>query len=488
MRAVSPLLCVVILSGCVRNPAKHPSPNAQELRVDSSARLRGDEELDEQDWYHLAGDTKSAKEIESKRSGGVTRQGIGATLIAIGVGIAAAGVYSYFRADSLGISPYVGIGIGSVGGLTVVGGRQLVANGRERVRKHRWFDDAHALAALERGRYGDGGLTANAIATLDVTEPTTFCPQGTSIDVKGAKDKDGNVIALAGHDDWFVWSGTPANLVEQNGNSARIKSPIDGTLAGLGTTIEAKVVVGSIEKKFTLTESFDCKGSATFSGKRGISGGNGTKGDVDRTGGDGQNGTSGGEGDNVDAEAAFVTYKGKRLVVVGASDGGVWSYWIFEPGSGGFVVRAVGGTGGSGGSGGEGGRAGDIEGLTGPECAKLKSGSGGNGGIGGDGGRGGRITVRGPKEVLDLIETDVSGGPGGDSGGGGMSGTPVNRGSCWGSRGNVGNSGKSGRDGESGKVTKVATPASELSNLATYIATSSEVTLDGAAPPTKKKR
>lgn len=487
MRVALPFVSVLVLGSCVRNPAKHPAPNTQELRVESSARLRGDEELDEQDWYYLAGDTASAKEIESKRSSGVTRQGIGATLIAIGVGIAAAGVYSYFRADSLGISPYVGIGIGSVGGLTVVGGRQLVAGGRERVRKHRWFDDAHALAALERGRYGAGGLTANAIAALDVTEPTTFCPQGTSINVKSAKDKDGNAIALEGHDDWFAWSGTPANLVEQNGNSALIKSPIDNTLAGLGTTIEAKLVVGSIEKKFTLTESFDCKGSATFTGRGGTSGGNGTKGDVDRTGGDGQNGTTGGDGGDVDAEAAFVTYKGKRLVVVGASDGGAWSYWIFEPGSGGFTVRALGGKGGSGGNGGEGGRAGDIEGLTGPECSKLKSGDGGNGGIGGDGGRGGRITLRGPKEVLDLIETDVNGGEGGDSGSGGMTGTTVNRGSCWGTRGNIGNSGKSGRSGGGGKVTKVATSASELSNLATYIATSSEVTLDGGAT-TKKKR
>ena len=99
------VLAIGISPACVTNPATRPSPNNVELAYvedsDGAPWRRGDEKLDEQDFYELAGDKPAVEEIKSHRASGVRKQTIGTIMMGIGIGVLAGTAYAYTQRETL---------------------------------------------------------------------------------------------------------------------------------------------------------------------------------------------------------------------------------------------------------------------------------------------------------------------------------------------------------------------------------------------------
>ena len=144
-------------TSCVTNPARHLTPNDEELTVDGATLKRGNAVIDEQDFYALTGDEASASEIEKSRAGGETFQAVGIPVAAVGVGLGVAGLFAFYRASNPEEGAVAGTYDGYIaygllfGGLAVTAaGGYLVVDGREAASGSRTiFDANHARASLE---------------------------------------------------------------------------------------------------------------------------------------------------------------------------------------------------------------------------------------------------------------------------------------------------------------------------------------------------
>ncbi|MDP2344266.1 MAG: hypothetical protein Q8O67_25125 [Deltaproteobacteria bacterium] len=468
-------LALLALSSCVTNPARHLKENDKDIVVGEDGSLkRGDEVLDEQDFYDLVDDESSAAAIAKTRAGGETFQMIGIPVAAVGAAAALGGVgLMYTSQDSTNAGPETGYAIYGLlfgGILAATGGGYLIVDGRNKtLGAERSFDVVHARASLEKGLYGTSGATPEAVKALVLKaadDRTTFCSVG-GVGLKPlvAKDEKGRGIRIVDRADWFEYTSSPAGLVGDNGQFVR--SPWTKVLKGLGddVTVSVKVKATGVTTSLTLSPDFSCKdpgfnffaggGSSGNSGSWGSSGsGNGGDGG---DGGDGGQGAAGGPGEEIDVDATTIAFRGKTLVVVGLKRRGAGDaeITVHDAALGPLFIGARGGPGGAGGSGGSGG-SGSGGGV---ECtAGGDGGRGGRGGTGGPGGRGGEARVRVDGDAKALVSVDVRGGSGGSAGnggGGGGSGYGTNCGDSKmddGRRGPDGPDGQQGGDGGNGRV------------------------------------
>lgn len=478
-------------TGCISNPAKHPTPNDQEISFKGDAGdyhyLRGDEELDEQDYYMLLDDKKAEDEVASYRASAVRSQGIGAVLMGIGAGIVGATLFAYIKKDQLGELPqwvtYTGV---TGGAILFTGGQQLRSGGKERVLKKRVLDAERAEIAINMKRYGVATIGPGIVKKVIFGDDTgqKYCgAAGAALSPLVAKDLGDRTLDLAGHDDWFTFSAEPKSLFELGSHGATVRSPLNDSLAKLGMPITVKVAVkdNPLVKTTTLEQSLACAESLEFYGRMGSRGTEGNKGAEAKDGGNGGNGGNGGDGGEIEAEAAFVTYKGKRYLAVAAHDHDQRKFAIVDPTRGSIAVKALGGAGGTGGKGGHGGGL-NLRGTSG-SCREITSGNGGAGGPGGVGGRGGTLRARGPREAIEALTLSADGGEGGDGGDGGMSGSSVTPGGlgCLASSGKFGETGPKGGQGSKGKVEKATANTASLSVLREWLATNPEVRIEGEA-------
>lgn len=342
------------------------------------------------------------------------------------------------------------------------------------------LDETRAEVASNMFRYGVPELGPGIVKSFEVSGESSYCVKaGTSLEIRNAADRRGKPIALEGKSDWFVATSDPPDLATIRELIAQVTSPLDDSLAALGRPITLTIGVKDTDlaKSVTLSQSLTCSERVGFAGEKGESGRGGTAGDTFGTGGTGSGGGSGGVGPSVEAEAAFVTYKGKHYLAVATTLDGKHRFALVDPNGGRITVTA---TGGDGGDGGDGGRGGDAETSTGGSatCLDIKAGTGGIGGTGGTGGPGGRLTLRGPRDAIDAVTIDVAGGDGGVGGSGGSGGSGVNRG-CLASSGDRGAKGAAGASGPKGTSFTEVAPASSLRVLREWIATNPEVRLEG---------
>lgn len=495
-RVKNTLLVAVLVSfaagACVSNPAKHLTPNDDELSVDGNALKRGDAVIDEQDFYTLTGDEASAAEIEKARAGGETFQAIGIPVAAVGVGLAAVGLVAYYRvlnpeegAVAGAYDGYIAYGL-LFGGLAVTaGGGYLVVDGREAASGSRViFDANHARASLEKGLYGGGGATAGNIKSLSWATSDgvdTFCSiTGKALKPVVAKDEKGRNVRLEGREDWITYTSNPEGLI----SGGSVRSPWTENLNGLGDdiTVTATVKETGVATSLTLKPDFACPSpgfrfgaNSGSSGNSGSWGSSGSSGGSGGDGGDGGAGAGGDDGPDVEIEVTTLSFRGKTLVVAalkaqGAKDVDVT---VHDVSAGPLYVGIGGGSGGSGGNGGSGGSGGNGS----SECvAGGDGGRGGRGGSGGPGGRGGQAKVRFDGDAKELIAVDVGGGNGGSRGNGGSGGSSGNGSRCGdsdmadGRRGPEGPDGQPGNPGTNGKAELTKTPKKSLSMLARPLA------------------
>lgn len=537
MRALSLSIVVVFLTSCATNPAKHLEPNGADLRVstvDPVGLYRGDEKLDEQDFYELSGDTESLEAVKGSRSAGGVMQIGGASLVTVGVAAMAFGFLNGLLADGgvLGekglypagtIDGLVGYLIAGAGGLAVFGGGSLFVAGGNKVKgEPPVFDLKHAQAAIERGRYGEGGLKPENISSLVLTTTSakaSYCVRsGALVKPLAALDKNGKEIAIQEHLDWVTVNATPADAVSTrdvftgvdtfvqdedetvegtyNREAAKkdppkeyvVSSPLNRSLANYLTpvTLSATVKGTNVSTTLKLEQDLECAEEVDFGGRAGSAGSwgdSGASGSSSRSAGSGGSGGPGGDGSSgpdVDAEAAWVRDPfGKRLALVAWSSGGSTGATLIGP-RGSLTLDASGGPGGRGGSGGKGGRgvSGDSK-----RCPS-DGGNGGSGGNGGRGGSGGRVRLELSDDSLSgIVSASVRGGSGGSGGsqGRGGSGGSSSKGCSNARSGSDGSSGQSGPRGSDGSVTKKTVPAAQLELVQRALKDLKGFKLDGAA-------
>ena len=454
----------------------------------------------------LLGDKKAEDEVRSYRASGVRRQGVGAVLMALGVGAVAATLLTY-RSDSDRPSwiNYTGITVGLIG---FAGGQQLRKSGKQRVQERPILDTDRAQVAINMHRYGVPTIGPGIVKAIELGKSRTYCAAGgAALPPLVARDKAGREIELKDRADWFSYASVPEDSVQvtQDGGIS-VSSPLASSLEHLGKPVKLEVRVkdSSLVETIELAQSLRCTEQLAFEGAAGAAGSAGKKGTEGEGGRDGGEGGEGGpgadgrDGPDVEVEAAFVTYQGKRYLAVAASAGKQQRFAMVDPAAGSITVVSAGGAGGAGGRGGAGG---DLDNhkvaVGGNACRDITSGAGGAGGAGGTGGRGGTITARGPAAALEGVSLAARGGSAGYRGSGGSDGG-IGVG-CLGRHGEDGSDGASGEAGPDGRVAKVNAPASTLSMLAGILATNPAITLEGAggeapprkggeAPPRKRRR
>ncbi len=537
MRLLSLVVLFVWVASCATNPAKHLEPNGTDVRVntvDPVGLYRGEEKLDEQDFYELSGDTESFDAVKSSRGAGGAMQIGGASLVTVGVVAMAFGFLNGLLADGgiLGekglyapgtIDGLTGYLIAGAGGLAVFGGGTLFTVGGNKVKgEPPVFDLQHAQAAIEKGRYGAGGLKPETISSLQLTTSSAkaaYCARsGALVKPLAALDTNGKEIAIQEHLDWVTVDATPADAVSVrdmytgvNGFVAEDDESVDGTynreaakksapkeyvvtspltrsLANYLTpvTLVATVKGTGVSTTLKLEQSLECSEEVDFSGANGSSGSSGDSGGSGSSsrgagsGGSGGPGGDGSSGPDVDVEAAWVRDSaGRRLVLAAWTSGSSSSATLIAP-KGTLTIDASGGLGGRGGSGGRGGRgvSGDSK-----RCPS-DGGNGGSGGNGGRGGQGGRVRLELADESLSgLVGASVrggAGGSGGSAGRGGYGGTS-SKGCSSARSGADGSSGQSGPRGSDGSMTKKLVPAAQLEQVQRALKELKGFKLDGAA-------
>jgi len=487
-RTLAATLSIALVSAsCVRNPARHPTPDSRELLVKNEAYshdatlLRGSDALDEQDFYELAGDHESYEKIHEARSSGESRQTIGATIAVIGLAALAGGlaVGQFQDSEKMSVPDWVPIVGMTAGLLAMLGGMGMYRSGKSDASptKH-MFDADHAQHAVEIARYGAAGLTAESIKTLAIATTDgklSYCGTGgATLAPATAKDKMGFAIKLDGHEDWLAWSSSPDQLI----TGASVRSPLTSSLDAIDKPVDVTVTVkgGTASQKLTLVQDLTCSEVLSSRGADGTDGKTGEDGHtIAAAGDDGPAGDAGGDAKDVEIEAAFVSAPGHDhlLLVVSKEDAGTqWA--LVDPAKGGVVIDATGGRGGSGGRGGRGGFGGD-------RCSDLLLGGvGGKGGTGGTGGHGGHVVVRGSTAAIAAVHVSTAGGAGGRAGSGGDGGSGGGNGSCPGKTGTTGGDGGSGGKGGDGTTREIVTPVRDLAMIAQAMATNPALVLEGA--------
>jgi hypothetical protein len=488
-------LCALfaLVPACATNPAKHPAPNGTIISYEDGADnrwRRGAENLDEQDFYELAGDKKSVAEIEAHRSSGVRRQIIGNTLIAAGLGALAGTAFLYTQRESLfgedsSAGNWAVYGAAAATVILVGGGWKVRKSGVEKVNERPILDRLRAEEAIVIARFGSSTVGPGGVTAIEWDLPAKFCvTSGAILPPIQLRDRTNQLVELPDAN-WTTVTATPAESF--------VDGRIVGTpLASLDQPITLTVAVrdNKLTKSFQLAPDFGCREllevPATVFAKDGQRGGRGDTGYAAEAGAgeDGDPGADAADGPAITAEAAFVTYKGQRLLAVAMkSEERVWVSLV-DPTKGHVKISAVGPTGGNGGNGGDGGTLDTALVTETNGCRRLKSGNGGNGGKGGKGGRGGDVTLRGPKSAIDAVEIDVSGGAGGQGGRYGSSGEKTG---C-GTSGTAGDSGEKGESGADGELARVPTSTSELSMLKTWLGGSELQIEAGGSEPAKKPK
>ncbi len=512
-------LIAVFCSGCIKNPALGLTPNDIDPVVDETGKnhnqrglYRGDDQLDEQDFYHLVGDAESEKAIKTSRSSGETKQTIGGVLLGVGASVLV-GSITLLVVQKGGVlgdkgfyeppTPYLGyIGLG-LGALGTYGGLSLIKSGKEKTSgKELIFPLKHAQASLEKAQYGAGGLKPENIRSLLLSAAegrSSYCGNGGArLAPLVGKDEKGREVKLSRHEDWLEWTTEPADLMveaksgsETEQSSRAVRTPLRESFEAVGQAIKISVLVKGTKTSASLLLSQDlsCPEEAYYSGSGGSYGSSGTSGSYGNShggnGGDGQDGGDGGDGDNgvdVDVEGAWVKDKsGHRYALfVSKSGQGKPVVVLMEKGAK-FTVLSAGGPGGSGGSGGSGGTGNSADSGKVPEYCAGDGGAGGSGGRGGRGGSGGRITVRATDKAL--LEQIAAGAPGGRGGSGGTGGWGGSHGSeysgCKGAKdGPRGASGADGAGGRDGSVKEQTAGAGELSLIAAVLRNAPNLSLD----------
>lgn len=511
-------LIAAFCSGCIKNPAlgltaNDVDPVVEETYKDRATGLyRGDDKVDEQDFYAIVGDIDSAKQIKAARSSGETKQTVGGVLIGVGAAVLAGTLALYIlpKGGVLGDkglfdppSPYLNyagllLGLGGT-----AGGLVLLRNGKEATSgKTLMFPLKHAQESLEKAQYGGAGLQPENIKSLMLTAikgRSSYCGNsGIDLEPLVGKDEKGREIKLARHEDWLEWETDPEGLMVEakshsdTAQSARgIRSPMRKDLKALGKQVKITVTVKgtSTTASLLLSQDLSCPEDAFYSGSGGSSGSSGSSGSYGSSGGgsggDGQDGGDGGDGDNgvdVDVEAAWVKDKsGHRYALIAAKSAqGKPVVVLMEKGAE-FSVVSAGGPGGSGGWGGSGGSGASSDGGSTPKYCAGDGGRGGNGGRGGRGGNGGRIVIKATDKAL--FDQIPAGAPGGSAGSGGSSGSGGSHGSesspCSGAKnGPSGASGASGNSGRDGSVKKQQASAGELSMIQAVLREAPNLSLD----------
>ncbi len=516
----------LLLTSCASNPARHLAPSAVDPVVRASERrsdkpyelVRGEEKVDEQDFYELVQDGASFDQVKSKRSAGSFFQGLGLTMIPIGAVSLAAGVAAWVLPkggilgdsgplpqifpDSLNFMPYVlaAVGLSFIGlgwwsyqdGVKDTTGAEFV------------FDQKHAQTSLEAFLYGPNGVQPDSVKTLELTSsdqsPPTFCSTG-STDVKFvARDQRGRPIEIGRERrGWFEWSTEPANLLfDVSAPDTRgISSPLAHSLETFGQdpSVTVSVRATGLRQSTRVMTRFDCSPSISRAGRPGARGDSGQSGsDRGGFGGEGAMGGDGESGPNVTVEAATVVApSGEKMVLVAVETEGSTQYAVFKSG-GSISVSAEGGAGGEGGTGGRGGHGYSASG----KCADGgDGGQGGRGGPGGRGGDGGAVSVRlADRSLSSYVQVSAPGGSPGEGGSGGNGGSGGSAGGYYCPKGvhtKSGRSGRSGPDGpngtrgRSGRVDVSVVPAGSLSLITRALSTNPGFTFDGLGRDAPKR-
>lgn len=478
------LVCTAALgAGCAKNPAlaPKPKPNGAALTVEGDQRLWDGNPVDEQDYYHLAGDKESEQAIRDKRAGGRTLQSAGVGVLLGGIALAAGGIVAWqlggedFKKPGL-IVAAISLPIG------LFTGRGLIKAGNHKIRgedddgkKVNVFDNEHAAKAVERGTFGAGGLTASAMKSIELKGPDGLCV-GDDASVEAiVTDTTSAQVPADRLTDLVEWT-TTLEPDPRRDSSIVIKDNSKDNLALLTqpVVVTARIVGNEqVKAQLTLSRTFDCisreeLGSEGSKGKEGAPGrnafGEGKQGDQGEDGGDG------GEGSHAIAEAAWVKTPIAPKVLLIIDQRGRWALTTRKP-----SVDARGGHGGPGGQGGKGGDA--LSRSThgdGIDCDN--SGDGGHGGNGGDGGMGGLAELRyASPDIVERVSLNAPGGAGGSAGPGGDPGYDCEKRTM--GRGRKGMTGREGRAGKEGKIKATKVPLAKLEMISKFLAEHPEITM-----------
>lgn len=542
------LVFVVTLSflhfSCAANPARVIVPDEREVIIadgdDSQIKVppglnerpginfaRGNEALDEQEFYQAIQDTESYDAVKGHRGTGSALQGVGLVALLLGAAASIGGGVSYYLSqptqDGTVLSTTLPLteeqrqlvfyGTGGTIAIAVIGALMLIGfSGRARGDRL-VFPLEHARLKLEQGRYGADGATSDDVKKLEFSpgDAKTICA-GNSITLGKlhAYDARGWRMKIADHADWFQWLSTPQpDLIEPNPDAPVVRSPLGRSWrevdADVGVNIKVAKTGLGIAAQFE--QDLGCGAFINRRGGMGESGRSGDRGDSGRDGGssrapswgnpghNGGPGYPGGRGPNVTVEVAWVKSprRGRLAVAVTADGQGL----VFDPSRGVVQIDAQGGTGGHGGSGGHGGHGGDAWMQT---CsAGGGGGQGGYGGQGGPGGPGGNVVVRvADPALLNAVRAFASGGEGGSGGRGGDGGTKGRSGSCKqgfpaeGTNGVSGGEGSPGAPGGDGSVRSEQVPVPQLAAVRAFVEANPPLEIEdtGAvvAPPSRRRR
>jgi hypothetical protein len=243
-----PLACLLAFAfaACATNPARGLTPNGvdpiirfeagrtdERLEKDffdpekrETGAFRGDEKLDEQDFYAVIEDQESLRAVSGSRGAGNVLQGLGIGVATLGYATAAAfGVDLLLSKGGLLVGEGEGLlprffedGLAMYGGLlggVVVGaiGLGLFFWGKDKTLGHPpVFKMKHAQQALETSLYGAGGLTPQSVVKLELNA-TPFCATDPATVQLVARDAKGRAITLKDRGDWFAWSTSPEGLL-----------------------------------------------------------------------------------------------------------------------------------------------------------------------------------------------------------------------------------------------------------------------------------
>jgi hypothetical protein len=522
-------------TACATNPARRITANDVEVVIHDEADKpaaafnRGDETLDEQEFYEAIGDTPSLEAVQSSRSRASLLQSLGVGIATVGIALGAGAFGTYlFSGTTFSDQPPIVLSddmrtltmYGGIAGIALAAaGIALTMAMGPKVRGDAFvFDTKHARARLEVGRYGEGGATPEVIHSLsfgDGNEGQPLCANGSlTLAPLVAKDDKGRMVKVSDRADWFSWKTTPAaELLEHSPDAPVLHSPIGPGFAAVDDDVGVKIAVTKtgVGHEMTFGQSFACGAAFSFSGADGDSGSSGRSGrrgsdgrsdaaaQAGASASDGADGSPGANGPHVVVELAWITTsKRGRLALMVSGDQAT----LFDPSRSKAVVTAAGGVGGKGGSGGDGGSGGEGKMM---DCqAGANGGAGGRGGRGGTGGAGGHIEIRATdRTLLNAIEGLAPGGSGGNGGDGGDGGRGGSGSSCGkssqrapkGASGPSGVGGSAGSSGADGTVTERVVPATDLDKLARVLAAnpqlSAEVgtarTADSSTPRRKRR-